>query len=535
MKRGLPWQKLTLVTLSIMILSVLLPNLIDSQNYKIQSSHQALAASSALTFESLKSVDVMKYTKDVMTNQPSTATIKNLVSTLASMPITHIAVSLPMDPSSDYPAVGKPYPQDAYVFTQAWADAIHAAGLHILWRGTWSGIEGIYNFPKRVGPTRLPAGTALTAVADGNSTWLGKTYRYINDHPAFFAGGDIWAPLPERTEGIFQDSTSFLPYGGLGIQTNYVNFFNNLKTVSDAAFAKIGKNVYTGYTANNYTEVKSGWLGQSLFDQSGIIAIDYYGSTHTPEEMDADLRTMASQHKHPIFLQEWGDYWNIALDQTSRTEYLQRIYTTLQELVADGVLAGFNYWGGWDNSAEGMLTKDDSGFHLNYRGQLLSQLFSPPAISIVGTPDSTLPTTPLSCPAPASNAFTGCYYNDQNLTKLGLVRTDQSINFDWGTVSPGADIAGDHFSARWVGTFNFSGGSYIFTMASDDGSILYINNQPIINNWTEQHGSTNTATVEMLPGIHTIRMEYYDDISSATARLSWELKPEKTHGNQKKK
>ncbi len=556
MKYNRPLQLISITAIVTVMVNLLLPAFHFLQR---QRDYEAQAGSSTPPFTALKSIDVMKYTKDVIANQPSAATINNLVATLRSASINYVAVSLPMDPSSDYPQVSQPAPQDAYSFSQTWADAIHNAGLHVMWRGTWAGIEGLYGFPKLVGTKRFPTGTASSAATDSNNTWLGKTYQYIVNHPTFFANGDIWAPLPERTEGIFQDSTSFLPYSGAGIQTNYPTFFRDLKTISDQAFSTIGKNLFTGYTANNYSEAKSGWLAQSLIDTNGIIGIDYYGNNHTPEEMDTDLRAMAALYHHPIFLQEWGDYWNHLTDEATRSAYLQKMYTTMQKLVADGVLVGFNYWGGWVNNAEGILTKDDSGFHLNYRGQLLSDFYhanntvaaqpipTTNTTSAASTkPTSTIGSSPapkttqtsttsgqvngtatdlsfsnLSCPGPAEGSFTGCYYNDQNLNKLAFVRTDAAINFDWQHTAPNDALPNDHYSVQWQGKFYFEGGTYTFKMTSDDGTALFINGQPILNAWYDHTHKTYTATVELLPGTHTIRMDYYEATGSALAKLSW--------------
>ncbi len=352
---GLPELAMTLV----LLLSLLAPQITNA----------------ACSIVNLKSVDAMKYTKDTVAGQQSDAAIGSIVDALALTGATHIAVSIPMDATTDYVYGRNPSPRTAEAFTQSWASAIHQRGLHIIWRGTWSGIEGIYNFPKLVGTKRFLAGTTASAPTDGQSTWLGKTYQYIVSHPTYFAQGDIWAPMPERTEGIFQDQTSFLPYSGVGIQANYANFFNGLKTVSDLAFARIGTAVTTGMTANNFTEVRSGWLPQSIFDTAGVTVVDYYGIAHTPQEMDADLRYIYSQHKKPVFLQEWGDYWDSSMVQPVRTAYLQSMYAEMQRLISDGVLAGFNYWGGWDNSAEGLLIRNGGSYQLNYRGQLLANFF----------------------------------------------------------------------------------------------------------------------------------------------------------------
>ncbi len=310
------------------------------------------------------SVDIMKLTKDVLTNQPSDADIASVVNALSKLNVKYIAIAVPMDASVDYPASNKPAPRTAEAFTQAWADAIHKAGIKVLWRGTWSGVEGIYNFKKLVGPARVDS-----------SVWLNKTSAYITSHPIYFQDGDIWAPMPERTEGIFQDSTSFLPYVG-GIQANYVNFFNSLKTTSDAAFAQINKAVITGWTANNFSEVKSGWMPASLYSSAGLISVDYYGTKHTPQEMRVDLTAVYQKTHRQIFLQEWSDYWDGNLSIAARQAYLDSMYAVFQQLANKGILAGFNYWGGWSNSVESILDKTPAGYQLNARGLQLADFFA---------------------------------------------------------------------------------------------------------------------------------------------------------------
>lgn len=328
-------------------------------------------------FNNFTSVDVMKLSKDVVTNQPSAAEIGSIVDALLALHSKYIALSVPLDASTDYKS-GKPAPQTAEAFTQTWADAIHSRNLKILWRGTWSGIEGLYGFSKLVGPNRFPAGSAATAAADGQTTWLGKTYSYIVSHPDYFLAGDIWAPLPERTENIFQDATSFLPYNG-GVQNNYLSFFRDLATASKQAFASINKeDVITGWTANNFTEIKSGWLPQALFNSAGTVAVDYYGTTHTAQEMTTDLLNIYRVTGRQIFVQEWSDYWDGNLSDSQRHAYLDSMYAAFTILASQGVLVGFNYWGGWTGAAESILDKTSSGYQLNSRGLQLAEFFSVP-------------------------------------------------------------------------------------------------------------------------------------------------------------
>lgn len=490
----------------------------------IYQPHTAKAA----TISGLRSEDVMKYTKDVMTSQPSDADIDSIVTALKSLGITHIAISVPLDATSNYPSSGKPSPRTAEAFTQKWADSIHSHGLNVIWRGTFSGLEGIYGFQQKVGSNRFPAGTASSAVNDGNNSWLGKIYRYITNNPSYFASGDVWAPLPERTQGIFSDSTSFLPSTGSGIQANYANFFNDLKTVSDKAFSSIGKNVTTGLSSNNFSEIKSGWLPQSIIDTAGYVAVDYYGTTHTPAEMDSDLRTIAKAKGKPVFLEEWGDYWDSNLSQSAETAYLQSMYSEINTLVKAGVVAGFNSWTGWTGTPESILTKDSSGFHLNFAGTILQNIFtSGPLVSLLNTllPPPTPPSNPtLTCPTTAAyNAFTACYFKDQNLTTVGLVRNESAVYEDWGNGSPDSTIPSDHFSARYTGTYPFTAsGTYTFKTVADDGVRLYVDGQLLIDEWHDNSvDNAHSATRYMAPGNHIIKVEYFDDTGGAVMKLSW--------------
>jgi hypothetical protein len=335
-----------------------------------------------------RSVDIMKFTKDEMRRQPSELTLARLLDCLkARLNLTHVAIAVPLDASSDYPAP-KPGPATAEEFARRVCAAIHSRELKVLHRGTWCGIDGLYGFPKLTGAKRFPAGDAesvLKAAADGApppDSWVAKTYRYITEHPEFFADGDLWAVLPERTEGIFADASSFLPHTPPGIPQNYARFFNDLAAVSAEAFKKIGKKVAVGFTANNFSEVKSGWLPQSLFSAAGIVSFDHYGITHTPQELESDLRTVFAQRgKLPLFHQEWGDYWNARSPEPARCEYLKSMLNVWCALAAEGKLVGFNYWGGWQNEGEGILvltgTAEDPVFELNARGKVLASYFNP--------------------------------------------------------------------------------------------------------------------------------------------------------------
>jgi hypothetical protein len=128
---------------------------------------------------------------------------------------------------------------------------------------------------------------------------------------------------------------------------------------------------------------------------------------------------------------------------------------------------------------------------------------------------------PVSCPPATAGAFTACYYDNPDFTALKVTRTEPAINFDWSAGSPDASIAPDTFSSTWDGTFSFSAADYAFTVASDDGIRLYIDGALLINGWKDQAKTTYSAVKTLTAGSHRIRVEYYENGGSASAKLSW--------------
>src|SRR5205814_3698361 len=71
-----------------------------------------------------------------------------------------------------------------------------------------------------------------------------------------------------------------------------------------------------------------------------------------------------------------------------------------------------------------------------------------------------------------------------------LVRTDPTVDFDWGNGSPDPSISADHFMVRWLGSiqpqFNEP---YTFTTTSDDGIRLFIwtnsSKVTVVDSWVD--------------------------------------------------
>lgn len=381
-----------------------------------------------------KSIDLMKWTKDTVTNQPSDATIENIVRFGAeNFNLTHLSVCFPIDPLSFYPAGFTPKPRTVVGCYQKWVDEIHARGLGVLHRPVSFGMEGDSGFLWRVDANRYPMGTATSAPTDGNSTWLGILYKWIIDNPTLFKDGDIFAPFPERTQGLFDNPPgvhSFVPITAPGIQQNYVNFFIDVKSITTTAFALIGKSVKTGYTADNYSEVRSGYLPQALYNATGVAAFDYYqnysGTGFGAAPLSEDLDAVYYSKGKPLFWEEWGAtpdmiradnaardsvppggavmadgngvfhtliFWGLTAHPENRIKLYKDVFNTIADKYDQGKIIGFNYWGLWDTGENdtGLIAINGSSakyanFYMRPEGYILQSFYNdgsdaPPSLS----------------------------------------------------------------------------------------------------------------------------------------------------------
>ena len=141
----------------------------------------------------------------------------------------------------------------------------------------------------------------------------------------------------------------------------------------------------------------------------------------------------------------------------------------------------------------------------------------PPPPPVVVPPPSTV-TCSTTIP---TNAFNACYFNNQDFTSPVLSRTDTSINFDWGTGSPSSAVGVDSFSTRWEGDYTFQSGDHSFTITNDDGMRLYVDNQLVVESWVNGAARTTTANKALTAGTHRVKIEYYENTSTAVAKASW--------------
>ncbi len=82
----------------------------------------------------------------------------------------------------------------------------------------------------------------------------------------------------------------------------------------------------------------------------------------------------------------------------------------------------------------------------------------------------------------------------------------------------------DTFSVRWSGRIEprFTE-TYTFTVRTDDGVRLWVNNQLVIDRWQLQSATSYQASIPLQAGVFAdIRMEYFENTGAAFAQLWWQ-------------
>ena len=118
----------------------------------------------------------------------------------------------------------------------------------------------------------------------------------------------------------------------------------------------------------------------------------------------------------------------------------------------------------------------------------------------------------------------GEYFDAVDLTDPVLVRTDATIDFDWGNGAPDPAVGVETFSVRWTGQIEpLYSETYTFETVTDDGVRLWIDDQLIIDQWVNQLPTTHSGTATLVAGqLTSIRMECFEDFGGAVAQLAWQ-------------
>lgn len=119
----------------------------------------------------------------------------------------------------------------------------------------------------------------------------------------------------------------------------------------------------------------------------------------------------------------------------------------------------------------------------------------------------------------------GVYFADANFEHRAFERQDPKIDFSWEEKAPDDALPVDGFSVRWEGFLRVpEAGEYTFYLHSDDGARLFLNGRLVIDNWGNHSAVEKDETVELASGKVALRVDYFENVGGAMARLSWSSK-----------
>jgi PA14 domain len=118
-----------------------------------------------------------------------------------------------------------------------------------------------------------------------------------------------------------------------------------------------------------------------------------------------------------------------------------------------------------------------------------------------------------------------------------MTRCEAYIDMDWqfgGPIAPaalegvdgaasdqGSRLPDDGFSVRWIGEIRFDQGDYNLTAGSDDGMRVWIDDRLVIDRWIVGPYREETTKLHLDEGVHSVRVEYYENTGAAMARVTW--------------
>ncbi|MFN3403245.1 MAG: PQQ-dependent sugar dehydrogenase [Cytophagaceae bacterium] len=122
----------------------------------------------------------------------------------------------------------------------------------------------------------------------------------------------------------------------------------------------------------------------------------------------------------------------------------------------------------------------------------------------------------------------GTYYNANHWQyhfnySPSLIRVDPQINFNWGEGSPAPEITENSFVVQWTGFIQpYVTDDYQFTITSDDGNNLWINDVKVIDDWTYHGAIPLSGSIHLERGQqYPIRVEYFEAFGGAAVKLEW--------------
>ena len=130
----------------------------------------------------------------------------------------------------------------------------------------------------------------------------------------------------------------------------------------------------------------------------------------------------------------------------------------------------------------------------------------------------------LSQPGFRADYFKNIHFEGEAVVK----QIEKKINYTWAGGTELEGLPKEYFSVKWFSTMcSEEGGEYEFTLGGDDGYKLFINDQPVIDDWTPGGFRSTIITKKLEAGVkYRVRVEYYQQGGGAGVCFMWKRKNE---------
>jgi hypothetical protein len=114
------------------------------------------------------------------------------------------------------------------------------------------------------------------------------------------------------------------------------------------------------------------------------------------------------------------------------------------------------------------------------------------------------------------------YYNNTTLTGSPVVtRVEPDPNYVNVLTNFAPGVTPDNFSARFERYVDVTAGTYRLSVTADDGVRVYVDGNPVIDQWKDQGPTTYTKDISLTTGAHLVTVDYYDKAQFATLQFRW--------------
>ena len=121
----------------------------------------------------------------------------------------------------------------------------------------------------------------------------------------------------------------------------------------------------------------------------------------------------------------------------------------------------------------------------------------------------------------------GEYFDGQDFKTRKATRIDKQIDFNWKEEPPIEGLPAKDYSVRWTGFITArKSGDYIFSLYSDDGARLWINDQLVLDDWGVHVAATTPAKTPVHLDVgrrSPVKLEYFQAAQGSQIRLGWKM------------